>query len=493
MSATDEQVSQFMSFTGSADPAQAASYLEMSGGNLETAVGLFMEHNQGGSGGGGMGGAHDSAMAAAAMAPHEVRAPDATRTMRLMDDVDVGPHPAFQLMNAMMDEQLASSAFAASPLGVGANARDVVNAAAAAAESKRDDDDNDGSTDGDENGIDDDDDDDDDVEVMGNAAPPAPARLSDMFAPPTHLIHKAGGFQGARAVAKDSKRWLLVNLQRDSEFSCHALNRDVWRDELVENLVREGFIFWQAMDTSSEGRTYSERYSVHDYPHLAIIDPRTGRLLWRKEGWTQEKPLTAESFSEFVMDFCSRNSFDRPPTAHRHPSANGAARPSKRPMRELSEDEELQAAMRASLQNEDGPSQDQEMVDGDDDEVEVLDDAADMKPAASEDTNDTVAEATSGASIVQDLLNFVVDEEPEKGARLQIRMHDGKRKVRKFLPTDTVKMIYAFVAQANEDVKDNGREFTLMAGYPPRDLFSELDGTIDSSKLQGEAVQMRWK
>ena len=84
------------------------------------------------------------------------------------------------------------------------------------------------------------------------AAPPAPARLSDMFAPPTHLMHKAGGFQGARAMAKDSKRWLLVNLQRDSEFSCHALNRDVWRDELVENLVREGFIFWQAVRFMNE-------------------------------------------------------------------------------------------------------------------------------------------------------------------------------------------------------------------------------------------------
>lgn len=243
---SDEQVSQFMSFTGSADPAQAASYLEMSGGNLETAVGLFMEHQGGGGGFGGGAGmdAGNDAAAAAAVAPQDIRAPDATRTDRLIDDVDIGPHPSFQLMNAMMDEELAQSAFAAAPAS--RNARDMVNAAAAA-ESKLDDDDYDASEDGgggdDENGIGGDDDD----EMAGTSAPPAPARLSDMFAPPTHLMHKAGGFQGARAMAKDSKRWLLVNLQRDSEFSCHALNRDVWRDELVENLVREGFIFWQAV------------------------------------------------------------------------------------------------------------------------------------------------------------------------------------------------------------------------------------------------------
>jgi len=50
-------------------------------------------------------------------------------------------------------------------------------------------------------------------------------------------------------VAKDSRRWLLVNLQSDSDFACHALNRDVWRDELCENLVREGFIFWQSVSS----------------------------------------------------------------------------------------------------------------------------------------------------------------------------------------------------------------------------------------------------
>jgi len=62
-------------------------------------------------------------------------------------------------------------------------------------------------------------------------------RLCDMFAPPTHILHRGGGFQGARNVAKDARRWLLVNLQRDSDYACHALNRDVWRDEL-RNIVQ---------------------------------------------------------------------------------------------------------------------------------------------------------------------------------------------------------------------------------------------------------------
>jgi len=246
---SDELVSQFMAFSGSSDVDVAKNYLEMSGNNVETAVGLFMEHNAAGGGGGASGGAGVAATAfdTSGMGGDGlggIRAPDETQTMRLMDDGAAGHgtgvggmaamlahDPQYRVMYEMMEEQLSRSAFAPQPA---VNARQAVNEAAAAS------------------GIDDDDaedykydDDDDDDENMEDDEPPAPPRLEDMFSPPTHLMHRAGGFQGARQVAKDSKRWLLVNIQRDSEFSSHALNRDVWRNDLVENLIREGFIFWQ--------------------------------------------------------------------------------------------------------------------------------------------------------------------------------------------------------------------------------------------------------
>lgn len=243
-----------MAFTGSSDVDVAKNYLEMSGNNVETAVGLFMEHNAGGGGGGGggiPGGAGLGGGAAAMMggAAGDIRAPDETRTMRLMDDGSGGHAPGglahmlandpqYRVMYEMMEEQLSQSAFAPSEGAV--DARRAVNAAAAAAAAASGDvqDEYAYDSDDDENMKEEDDEDEDD-------APRAPAGLADMFASPTHLIHKAGGFQGARQVAKDSKRWLLVNIQKDSEFSSHALNRDVWRNDLVENLIREGFIFWQ--------------------------------------------------------------------------------------------------------------------------------------------------------------------------------------------------------------------------------------------------------
>ena len=215
MADNDELVSQFLMFTGSEDTAKAISYLEMSAGDLERAVSLFMDHTQGGGGG---------TAGSAGLMGDQVRAPDATQTMRLMDDI--GPMGAMPYMpfDHMMQERLQHSAFASPIL----NVREAINAAAAA--------------DSDDEVKASSEDDDSNAEEKKHMA-----RLADMFAPPEHLIYKEGGFEGARTMAKDSKRWLLVNLQKDSEFACHALNRDVWRDELVENLIREGFIFWQSV------------------------------------------------------------------------------------------------------------------------------------------------------------------------------------------------------------------------------------------------------
>jgi hypothetical protein len=63
--------------------------------------------------------------------------------------------------------------------------------------------------------------------------------------PPTHLVFTAGGFRAALQKAEATNRWMLVNLQSDGALASHCLNRDVWRDETVESIVRENFVFWQ--------------------------------------------------------------------------------------------------------------------------------------------------------------------------------------------------------------------------------------------------------
>ncbi len=56
----------------------------------------------------------------------------------------------------------------------------------------------------------------------------------------------------ARDQGKEEKKWILVNLQNMSDFNCQALNRDLWKDEAIRDLVKENFIFLQH-DKDSQG------------------------------------------------------------------------------------------------------------------------------------------------------------------------------------------------------------------------------------------------
>jgi UBX domain-containing protein 7 len=232
------------------------------------------------------------------------------------------------------------------------------------------------------------------------------------------------------------------------------------------------------MDTTAEGRTYSERYVVHDFPHIGIIDPRTGRLLFRREGWTQENAMTAEIFAELAMDFCSRNTFDKPPQAPRPNHGGGAnassssssnivaggagvtSRPTKRPMHEMSEAEQIEAAMRMSMEDQSitatTPTTSTTDIPGFDEGgygvVDMTND--DVKPAASDDSQNIQSAAATAAPLIpvtppsptDELLSMVIPDEPTTGARVQFRLPDSKRIVRNFAPTDTVKVIYGFLA-----------------------------------------------
>lgn len=82
-----------------------------------------------------------------------------------------------------------------------------------------------------------------------------------MFQAPVDIM-TAGTFDSVRDLALDENRWLLVNIQRESEFQSHVLNRDFWNDETAKNLIACNFIFWQQQDISFEGEKFISRYKV---------------------------------------------------------------------------------------------------------------------------------------------------------------------------------------------------------------------------------------
>ena len=70
------------------------------------------------------------------------------------------------------------------------------------------------------------------------------ATLSELYRPPLQLIFQ-GNFTEAKEAGAGLKKWLLVNVQDAREFSSHILNRDVWNNSKVKNVVDTSFLLWQ--------------------------------------------------------------------------------------------------------------------------------------------------------------------------------------------------------------------------------------------------------
>lgn len=125
--------------------------------------------------------------------------------------------------------------------------------------------------------------------------------LHELFRPPLDLMYR-GSLSGARETGTTKNKWLLVNIQNGLEFACQILNRDVWSNPTVKDIVREHFIFWQVNHDSFDGARYVQFYNVSSYPHLSIIDPRTGEQM---RSWPTN--VDHSSFCDSVIEFLTEN------------------------------------------------------------------------------------------------------------------------------------------------------------------------------------------
>ena len=53
----------------------------------------------------------------------------------------------------------------------------------------------------------------------------------------------------AKFSGQQKKQWLLVNLQDSKEFASQILNRDVWSNYHVKDLIKRYFLFMQVRHT----------------------------------------------------------------------------------------------------------------------------------------------------------------------------------------------------------------------------------------------------
>ncbi|KAG7456994.1 hypothetical protein MATL_G00241890 [Megalops atlanticus] len=200
----------------------------------------------------------------------------------------------------------------------------------------------------------------------GSAVDKKLSTLADLFRPPIELMHK-GSFETAKDCGQLENKWLMINIQNVQDFSCQCLNRDVWSNNAVRTIIKEHFIFWQVYHDSEEGQRYIQFYKLNKFPYISILDPRTGQKMVE---WNQ---LDVSSFLEQVTGFLSEHGqldglSSRPPPAKRARSES---------LIDASEDSQLEAAIRASLQEthyESNPDQAESRSD-DDSEAEPFSDS----------------------------------------------------------------------------------------------------------------------
>uniref|UniRef100_A0A1A8HQY6 UBX domain protein 7 n=1 Tax=Nothobranchius kuhntae TaxID=321403 RepID=A0A1A8HQY6_NOTKU len=163
--------------------------------------------------------------------------------------------------------------------------------------------------------------------------------LADLFRPPIELMHK-GSFETAKDSGQLENKWLMINIQNVQDFACQCLNRDVWSNDAVKNIIREHFIFWQVYHDSEEGQRYIQFYKLNKFPYISILDPRTGQKMVE---WNQ---LDVASFLEQATGFLTEHGQLDGPSCHAPP----AKRARSESLIDASEDSQLEAAIRASLQ-----------------------------------------------------------------------------------------------------------------------------------------------
>ncbi|XP_042429668.1 plant UBX domain-containing protein 7-like isoform X2 [Zingiber officinale] len=176
--------------------------------------------------------------------------------------------------------------------------------------------------------------------------------LASLYSPPFALMFQ-GPFDQAKVEASLHRKWLLVNLQSNEEFSSHMLNRDTWANEAVAETIRSNFIFWQVYHDTSEGKKVCTYYSLFTLPAVLIIDPITGQKM---RAWTGM--VHPERLLEDLLPFLDKGPNEqhaflpqkRPRVAHDSAIADIADKES------VEDDVEVMQAIAASLEDTKGPT-----------------------------------------------------------------------------------------------------------------------------------------
>ncbi|OBT48712.1 hypothetical protein VE00_00795 [Pseudogymnoascus sp. WSF 3629] len=318
------------------------------------------------------------------------------------------------------------------------------------------------------------------------------ARLAELFRPPFELISRLS-WDDARDLGKEEEKWILVNIQDSAVFDCQALNRDIWKHEGIKETVKENFIFMQYSKDDPAGQQYIQYYfQQHEdqnaYPHIAIVDPRTGEQL---KVWSGPPAPKSMDFLMQLHEFLDRYSLDvtvKNPVARRK-----AEKPPSMEVEKLTEQQMMDLALQNSLSN--GADTERKHHDPDDLTKSIGDISKgkgkeEEEPEAQDEEMEDVEEVNAAfASIPSDQPHTEPTPDPVTTTRIQFK-HSGGRVVRRFNVADPVRRIYEWLKSDPIDGKV-GVAFELKKSMGG-DLIEILDQPIADSGLKNGTVMVEY-
>lgn len=330
------------------------------------------------------------------------------------------------------------------------------------------------------------------------AAPTRANRLAELFRPPYELMAHVT-WDEARDEGKDAKKWIMVNLQDMSDFNCQALNRDIWKDGPIKELVKHNFIFLQYDKADRSAEQYISFYfpnqtheNPQNYPHVSIIDPRTGEQVKVWSGIPFPKPL---EFHAQLAEFLDRYSLEA--------NAKNPVLKTKQPKQvvdvdRMTEEEMLEMALRNSLENGGNSSSSAPKVHDPDALTRPTDstkgkERADEESAQAAPEPEPEAPATEEsifAQIASDRPHVEPPVDPATVTRVQIRNPTG-RVVRRFRLDEPVRRIYEWLKAEPLPGKE-GVEFELKTMPGGANLLDVIDQTIKEAGLANGTVMVEF-
>jgi hypothetical protein len=270
-------------------------------------------------------------------------------------------------------------------------------------------------------------------------------------------------------------------------FESHTLNRDIWSNIQIQSFIRDNFLFLQLQRDSSDASRFSSFYRVQNVPYIGIIDPRTRQNIWHWQSSGTTNTLSVDDLLRQWRHLLTLNSFK-----HNGPPATSVSNPSIIPRKPMTEEEELEAAIKASLEDD----SDFIIDDEEDENISILSFKTNGKSIIhldEENENNQIEVDTSPSpnnNKTEASVAYPLSEEPPVGpdvTRIVVRLPEGQRTQRRFAKTDIIGSVLTYAVSLLPTTDRNIEAYRLVTTHPRREL-NDCLLTLETASLLNAAL-----